>query len=84
MRLKRKLVSVRLEVVLILTQDRCMVCAKHSVGSEIVLDAPDGPPRWRGSCGISFRSVGSQCQCKIGVMELQSDVDNVESLFGSF
>ena len=42
MRLKRKLVSVRLEVVLILTQDRCMVCAKHSVGSEIVLDAPDG------------------------------------------
>ena len=33
------------EVVLILTQDRCMVCAKRSVGSEIVLDAPDGTPR---------------------------------------
>jgi hypothetical protein len=26
-------------------QDRCMVCAKHTIGSEIVLDAPDGTPR---------------------------------------
>ena len=25
-----------------LTQARCTVCAKHTVGSEIVLDAPDG------------------------------------------
>ena len=25
-----------------LDADRCMVCAKHSIGSEIVLDAPDG------------------------------------------
>ena len=45
MRLKQKLVSVCLEVVLILTQDRCMVCAKRFVGSEIVLGAPDGTPR---------------------------------------
>ena len=36
MRLKQKLVSVRLEVVLILTQDRCIVCAKRTVGSEII------------------------------------------------
>ena len=28
-----------------LDADRCMVCAKHSIGSEIVLDAPDGTPR---------------------------------------
>ena len=34
MRLKWKLVSVRLEIVLILTQDRCMVCAEHTIGSE--------------------------------------------------
>ena len=40
-----ELVSVRLEVVLILTQDRCMVCAKRTVGSEIILDAPDVTPR---------------------------------------
>ena len=39
------LVSVHLEMVLVLVQDRCMVCAKHTLGSEIVLDAPDGIPR---------------------------------------
>ena len=36
--------SVRLEMVLVLVQDRCTVCAKHSIGSEIILDAPDGTP----------------------------------------
>ena len=36
--------SVRLEMVLVLVQDRCTVCAKHSIGSDIVLDAPDGTP----------------------------------------
>jgi len=33
-----------LEIVLILTQDRCTVCAEHTIGSKIVLDAPDGTP----------------------------------------
>ena len=32
------------EIVLILTQDRCTVCAKRTIGSEIILDAPDGTP----------------------------------------
>ena len=32
---------VHLEIVLILTQDLCMVCAERTIGSEIVLDAPD-------------------------------------------
>jgi hypothetical protein len=31
--------------VLILTQDRCKVCAECTIGSKIVLDAPDGTPR---------------------------------------
>jgi hypothetical protein len=39
------LVSVRLETVLLLVQDRCTVYAKHTIGSGIVLDAPDGTPR---------------------------------------
>jgi hypothetical protein len=39
------LVFIRLETVLVLVQDRCMVCAKHIEGTEIVLDAPDGTPR---------------------------------------
>ena len=39
MRLKWKLISVRLEIVLILTQDRCTVCTECTIGSEIILDA---------------------------------------------
>ena len=34
------LVSVRLETVLVSVQDRCIVCAKRTIGLEIVLDAP--------------------------------------------
>ena len=36
--------SVRLEMVLVLVQDRCTVCAKCIIRSDIVLDAPDGTP----------------------------------------
>ena len=45
------------DLVLILTQDRCTVCVKRTIGSEIILDALDGTPRSRGSCGISLLSV---------------------------
>jgi len=37
--------SVRLEMVLVLVQDWCTVCAERTIGSDIVWDAPDGPPR---------------------------------------
>ena len=33
-------VSVRLEMVLVSVQDRCMVCAKHTRGLETILNAP--------------------------------------------
>ena len=33
-------VSVRLEMVLVSVQDRCMVCANRTIGPEIILDAP--------------------------------------------
>ena len=33
------------DIVLILTQDRCTVCVKRTIGSDIILDAPDGTPR---------------------------------------
>jgi hypothetical protein len=39
------LISIRLEIVLISVQDRCTVCAKRTIGLEIVLDAPNGNPR---------------------------------------
>jgi hypothetical protein len=40
-RFKWRLNSVCLEIVLTLTQDRCMVCAELTIGSEIALDAPN-------------------------------------------
>jgi hypothetical protein len=38
------LILVHLETVLVLEQDRCTVCAKCTIGSEIILDALDGSP----------------------------------------
>jgi hypothetical protein len=39
------LVLVRLEMVLVSVQDRCLVCTKRTIGVGIVLDAPDDTPR---------------------------------------
>jgi hypothetical protein len=39
--LKWKLDSVLFEIVVILEQDRCMVCVERSIGSKIVLNTPD-------------------------------------------
>jgi hypothetical protein len=39
------LISVRLEMVLVSVQDRGMVCAKRTLGLEIILDEVDGTPR---------------------------------------
>ena len=44
-KLNWKLVSVRLEIVSILMQDLSTVCVARTIGSEIVLDTPDGAPR---------------------------------------
>ena len=66
------------DIVLTLTQDRCTVCVKRTIGLEIILDAPDGTPRRRGSGGISFLSVWRQCWCQLG------DVGPVESHFIPF
>ena len=78
-------------------QDRCMVCARCTIGLQIVLD------RLLGSCGISLLSVCRQCwyRCKIGAwfalnvpwayksfwtypMEPLGDVGHVESCFFLF
>jgi hypothetical protein len=39
------LVSVRLETVLVSVHERCTICAEHTTGSKIVLDAHDGTAR---------------------------------------
>ena len=45
MGLKWKVVSVVLDIMLILMQDRSTVCVGHTIDSEIVLDAPDATAR---------------------------------------
>ena len=49
------------DIVLILTQDRCTVCVEHTIGSDIISDAPDGTIRRRGPCGITLLSVSRKC-----------------------
>jgi hypothetical protein len=39
------LVSVFLDTVFVLVQDRCTVCAERTIGSETILDTRDGTPR---------------------------------------
>jgi hypothetical protein len=41
---KWKLVSVCLDLVLVSARDRCTVCAEHTIGLEVILNAPDGTP----------------------------------------
>jgi hypothetical protein len=52
------LISVRLETMLVSVQDRCMVSTKCSIGSEIILDAPDGTPRCEAEVEASFGLFG--------------------------
>jgi hypothetical protein len=44
-RLRWKLDSVHLEIVLILTQDWCTIGAERTTGSEIILDGLNRTPR---------------------------------------
>jgi hypothetical protein len=38
-------ISIRLEIVLISAQNRCMVCAEYTTGMEMALGTPNGTPR---------------------------------------
>jgi hypothetical protein len=42
---KWKLILVRLGIVLILMQDRCIVYVERNIGLKIILDTPNGTPR---------------------------------------
>jgi hypothetical protein len=50
----RNIVSVYLEIVLVSVQDRCMICAEHSIGSENVLNTHDGTARCLGHVESHF------------------------------
>jgi hypothetical protein len=58
---KWKLVFGRFGVVLILMQDRCIIYTERNIGSEIILDTPDGTPWCCGSCEVSFQSIWRRC-----------------------
>ena len=56
------LTSFRLVIGLVSMQDRCMVCARHTIGSEIILDAPDG-------------TLGYEAQVKLALFGDSANVD---------
>ena len=39
-------------------QERCTDCTEHTIGSEIILDAPDGTPRVVGHVDCHFGPFG--------------------------
>jgi hypothetical protein len=39
------LILIHLATELVPVRDRCIVCTKHTIGSEIILDALNGTPR---------------------------------------
>ena len=48
------LLSIHLETVLVSVQYRCMVCARRTIGSEIVLDATDATTRYKAQVEAHF------------------------------
>ena len=48
------LASFCLETVLVLVQDRYMVCTRRTIGSEIVLDATNGTTRYKAQVEAHF------------------------------
>jgi hypothetical protein len=57
-RLKWKLVLIQLETMLVSVQDRCTVCAKHTIGSEIILDTLDATPNDEAQMDARFIPFG--------------------------
>jgi hypothetical protein len=62
------LISICLETVLVSVQDRSMVCAERTIGSENILDTPAGTPRdeahveaWFGTFGDSANLDARRC-----------------------
>ena len=52
------LTSFRLEMVLVLGQDKSIICPRCTIGLQIILDALNGTTRCQGSSGSSFWPFG--------------------------
>jgi hypothetical protein len=63
------LILVHLEMVLVSEQDRCTVCAKYTIGLEIVLDAPVGTSMYEVQGEARFipfgDSVNHDVRCRV-------------------
>ena len=55
---KWKLISVRFEIVLISTQDRCTICAECAIVSEVMLGHPMELPDYMGQVEACFIPFG--------------------------
>ena len=67
---KWKLILLHLEIVLILAQDRCTVCAECTMGMEIIVVVPNGTPgTWVKGRLVSVRLeivlVSTQDRCTV-------------------
>jgi hypothetical protein len=66
--------------VLTLMQDRCAICVKCTIGSKIILDAPDGTLRCVGHVESHFGPFGDKCRCHIGA-RFAPNVPSSQKLF---
>jgi hypothetical protein len=57
------------EMVVNLMQDRCVLCAKHTIGSEIILDTPNRTP-----------SDEAQVEARFGLFGDSANLDEVHGL----
>ena len=74
------LTSFSLEIVLVSVQDRCTVCAKRTIGLDIVFNAPIALLGDEAQLEARF----SPCGDRTRPMELLGDVGHVESRFFPF
>jgi hypothetical protein len=59
------LVSVCLELVLVSVQDRCMVCAKRTIGLGIIFNETDGTPRDEAQLDACFGPFGDSANLHV-------------------
>jgi hypothetical protein len=64
----------------VLLQDRCTVCAKHIIGTEIVFDAPDGTPRFEAQEEALFspfvESANLDTRLELGLGQIYHGLEN--------
>ena len=80
----QNLTSFSLDTVLVSVQDRCMVCAKRTIGSEIVLDAPDGTTSDEAQVEACFSPFGYSANLDVRhVHGLRRSFHRLRNRFGS-